>query len=185
MEKGKTENRLSIGKINGVEIYAVKDEKGKDLVPIKPICQALGVNTPGQIQKIQSHRIYSSVVWLSHTTGADGKQYEMLCIDAEFVYGWLMGINPDNVSDQVRDSLIKYQLECHHALYRYFHGRGQRQQDLLEAEREAIARLSKLDERIKESDAITKELKAERAKTKSDIDQIRASRLDDQPSLFD
>ena len=181
----KETNRLSIGRINGVEIFAVKDEDGTILVPVKPICSALGIDDRAQREKINDDEDLSSVGVLSTSTGADGKSYEMLCLPEKFIYGWIFTINPKNVTSSARNSVRMYRRKCYQALYDYFHGRAQRQQDLLDAERQAVARLSALETQIAESDSRTKELKAERAKAKSDIDQIRNSRLDDQPSLFD
>lgn len=177
--------KILIERINGVDIYAVKDDNGKEIVPLKPICSALGVSYSSQVQKVQSHPIYSSVVLLSNTTGADGKQYDMLCIDAEFVYGWLLGINPDNVSDQVRDNLIIYQIECHHALYRHFHGRANRLQEFVDMERQLMDRRetlqTSLSELLKSVDSVKSEIK--------DIDKkfndLKSERLNPTPSLFD
>ena len=178
-------NRLSIGRINGVEIFAVKDEDNQVFVPVKPLCEAIGVAYERQYSKVKEHPILNSVITLRVTTGADGKQYEMVCLPHEFIYGWIFTINPKNVSEGARDNVVRYQKQCYKALYDYFNGKSRRQQDLLDAEHQAVARLNDIDERIRESDNRTKELKAERAKAKSDIDNIRASRLDDQPSLFD
>ena len=52
--KEKNEKSL-IERINGVDIYAVKDDNGKEIVPLKPICSALGVSYSSQVQKVQSH----------------------------------------------------------------------------------------------------------------------------------
>ncbi len=93
----KTENRLSIGNINGVEIYAVKDEEGKVLVPVKPICDAIGVSFEGQYEKLKVHHILSSTVRLSLTVGADGKAREMVCLPQEFIYGWIFTINKTKI----------------------------------------------------------------------------------------
>ena len=174
----KQENRLSIGRINGVEIFAVKDKDGKDLVPIKPICQALGIHPYAQHEKVKSHKIYASVTRLSSVTGVDGKSYEMLCIEEEFVYGWLLGINPDNVAEQARDKVIEYQVECHHALYRYFRGKYQLQIDANLAE---ISVLKEINECLESE----KNARLRRKDAEKRLSKIRASRLDDQPSLFD
>ena len=179
------ENRLSIGKINGIEIFAVKNEEGTVLVPIKPICTSLGIDDKAQREKISDDEDLNSVGVLSTSTGADGKSYEMFCLPEKYIYGWIFTINPKNVAASARESVRRYRQQCYNVLYDYFNGKSRRQQDLLDAERQAVARLNDIDERIKESDNRTKELKAERAKAKSDIDNIRASRLDDQPSLFD
>ncbi len=108
-----------IATINQVEIVVTSDM----CVPIKPICEALGVDPKAQRDKIQAHPILSSVGGLSTSTGTDGKRYEMFCLPVEFVYGWLFTIHPDNVRAESRDRLISYQQECYHALYEHFHKR--------------------------------------------------------------
>ena len=62
------ENRLSIGRINGVEIFAVKNDEGTVLVPIKPICTALCIDVDSQSQKIGDDEDLSSVAVLSTAT---------------------------------------------------------------------------------------------------------------------
>lgn len=149
----KQENRLSIGRINGVEIFAVKDEDNQVFVPVKPLCEAIGVRFDTQFAKLQEHPILASTVALRATVGFDGKDREMVCLPHEFIYGWIFTINPKNVSEGARDNVIRYQKQCYKALYDYFNGKSQRQQDLLDAERQAIARLSDIDERIKQNDS--------------------------------
>lgn len=182
MEK---QNRLSIGKINGVEIYAIEKEDGTILVPIRPICTALGIDDKTQRDKINEDEDLSSTGGIIPSVGADGKEREMFCLPKRYIYGWLFTISPSKVAPEARETVRRYRRQCYDALSDYFDGKSRRQQDLLDAERQAIARLNDITERIKESDSRTKELKAELAKAKSDIDHIRASRLDDQPSLFD
>lgn len=107
-----------ITRVNNVEIVAGNDEK--KLVPIRPICDALGISYQPQIAKLKEHKILSSVVTLSVTTGADKKQYEMSCLPLEFVFGWLFTINASNVKEEARESVLNYQMECYQALFRYF-----------------------------------------------------------------
>ncbi len=59
-----------IAKINKVPIVIFDREK---LVPIKPICDALGVNFPSQYSKIKEDDILNSTVVLSTTVGGDKK----------------------------------------------------------------------------------------------------------------
>ena len=107
-----------IAKVNNVAIMASND--AMKLVPIKPICEALGIDDRSQRQKIQSHPILASTGVLSTLVASDGKAREMYCIPFEFVFGWLFTINPANVKEKSRESLIKYQQECYHVLYEYF-----------------------------------------------------------------
>lgn len=84
----------TIARVNNVDIIATSDEQ---LVAIKPICEALGIDYKVQWQKIKDDEDLSSVMVLSTTTGADGKQYEMCCLPVEFIFGWIFTVNPKNV----------------------------------------------------------------------------------------
>ncbi len=105
--------------VNGISLQVVADGK-EQLVAVKPVCEILGVAYQSQQAKLKEHPIYSSVITLSVTTGADGKKYEMVCIPLRFFSGWLFSINPDNVKEEVREKLIEYQLKCNDILYDYF-----------------------------------------------------------------
>ena len=94
--------------VNGISLQVVADGK-EQLVAVKPVCEILGVAYQSQQAKLKEHPIYSSVITLSVTTGADGKKYEMVCIPLRFFSGWLFSINPDNVKEEVREKLIEYQ----------------------------------------------------------------------------
>lgn len=108
----------TVATINNQQIVIIND--GEKRVAIKPICEALGVDYPGQFSKLKEDEILSSVIGLSPTTGSDGKTYEMTTIPLKFVFGWLFGINPKNVSESARESLIRYKLQCYDALWNHF-----------------------------------------------------------------
>ena len=108
--------------VNGISLQVVADER-EQLVAVKPVCEILGVDYPGQFTKLKEHPIYGSVIGLSPTTGADGKEYEMACLPLRYFPGWLFSINPNNVKEEIRDNLIEYQLKCNDILYDYFFSR--------------------------------------------------------------
>lgn len=172
------ENRLSIGKVNGIEIFAVKNEQNDVLVPVKPICTALGVDVKSQRAKILEDDLLSSVGVIITSTGGDGKSYEMLAIPLRYVYGCIFSINQNKVHPDARESVIKYRKMCYDVLYDYFFAKTQRQADANHAERAELENLRQLYCR-------EKEVKAQIVETKKRIDDIRSARLDDQPSLFD
>lgn len=105
--------------VNGVEISAVF-ENGETCVPVKPICEAIGIDAEGQRQRIMRHYILGSVAFTLKATGADGKAYEMLCLPLEFIYGWLFTIDSNIVAETRRDSVWLYQQECFKTLYTHF-----------------------------------------------------------------
>lgn len=107
-----------VARINDTEIVVV--ENGHKLVPVKPICQALGIDEDAQRRRLKEDPILSSVTVLSTATGADGKQYEMVTIPFRYVFGWLFRIDSRNVKEEARESVLKYQLQCYDALYNHF-----------------------------------------------------------------
>lgn len=108
----------TIATINSVAI--VMNDDSQKLVPIKPICDALGIAYQSQISKLKEDDFLNSVITLSVTTGADGKSYEMVCLPFEYIFGWLFTINPKNVKEESREIVARYRIECYKALYNYF-----------------------------------------------------------------
>ncbi|RNI27659.1 chromosome partitioning protein ParA [Rufibacter immobilis] len=108
----------TVATVNNVSILIV--ENGEKIVPIRPICKAMGIDEDSQKRKIEGDEILSSVATLSMATGADGKNYEMFCIPYEFIFGWLFTINPKNVKPEAQAAVTEYKLACYKALFRSF-----------------------------------------------------------------
>ena len=108
--------------VNGISLQVVAGER-EQLVAVKPVCEILGVDYPGQFSKLKEHPLYSSVIGLSPTTGADGKNYEMVCLPLRYFPSWLFSINPNNVKEEIREHLLEYQMKCNDILYDYFFSR--------------------------------------------------------------
>ncbi|KAF0200629.1 MAG: antirepressor [Bacteroidetes bacterium] len=109
---------INIARVNDVTIQVV--ENGQKLVPVRPICDALGIAFKPQFVRLKDDPILSSTVTTRVTVGADGKQREMTCIPLRYVFGWLFMIDSRNVKEEARESVIKYQKMCYDALYNYF-----------------------------------------------------------------
>lgn len=112
------ETTKTVAVVNGTKIQVI--ENGEKLVPIRPICDALGIAHQPQIEKINSDEFLSSTVMLSMTVGADGKEREMLTIPYKYIFGWLFTINPKNVNPEAKESVLKYRMECYEVLYNHF-----------------------------------------------------------------
>jgi hypothetical protein len=108
----------SLAKVNDKEIVVI--DNSEQLVPVKPICEILGIAFQSQNEKLKNHPIYSSTIMLSVTVGADGKDREMVCIPFKFLAGWLFSIDARNVNPDVAPIIIKYQLECFNILDYHF-----------------------------------------------------------------
>ena len=165
-----------ITRINDVAIAATSNEQGEVLIPIRPICDALGVNSNGQIEKIKSDPILGATDKLSLSVGPDGRQREMVCLPLQF--GWLFTINPGNVDEKAKEAVIRYKKECYDALYNHFARARQRQLDENREEIRLLDEISRAKDTLSESKASLRNLETKLAK-------LRAARLDEQPTLFD
>ena len=165
----------TIVRVNNVDIIATSDEQ---LIAIRPICEALGIDAKVQRQKIQEDEDLSSVGVLSTSTGADGKQYEMLCLPVRYIFGWLFTINPKNVKPEAQEAVRVYRRSCYDALYHHFFGTQRRQ---LEQNRMEIALLEELAELSQQQQQLKQTIADKRKK----LDQLRGERLKNEPQLFD
>ena len=151
---------INVAVINNISLQVVADERDQ-LVPIKPVCEILGVNYTTQVEKLKEHPIFGSVIPLRGTTGADGKTYQMLCLPLRFFSGWLFSINPNNVNEESRGKLIGFQLKCNDVLYDYFFGRADfaakkeraiAQTKAIYDEKTELVRVAKSEQKLAETD---------------------------------
>lgn len=165
-----------ISRINGIDIVTV-DLDGEIFVPIKPICEAIGIDARAQRDKIQSDEILSSTGVLSTSVAADGKEREMFCLPLRYVYGWLFTINPKNVVPEAREAVTRYRRECYDVLYEHFTGSMRR---TIETNNAEIELLQQINSAISDE----KEAKGRRKKAEEALGKLRAERLNPQPCLF-
>ena len=171
-------NEILIKRVNGTNINIVQEDSNI-FVPIRPICDALGVTFSRQRKKIMEDPILGPVVALRATTGGDGKHYEMVNLPLEYVFGWLFTISPDNVaSDEAADAVIRYKRECYHALFTHFVKRFRYAQECNEKEIALLSQISELKDTLL---ANKNELKAAQER----LARMRSERLEFQPTLFD
>lgn len=85
-------------------------------IAVKPVCEALNVNYDRQYKNLLDDEILCQLYAKQHTTGSDGKTYEMVCLPEKYVYGWLFSIRSES------PVLLQYKKICYDVLYNYFHG---------------------------------------------------------------
>jgi hypothetical protein len=143
--------------VNKISILMIED--GEKLIPIRPICQALGIDEKGQRTKIKEDEILGSTGVLSTSVGMDGKEREMFCIPFKYVFGWLFTINPKNVKPEAKEAVTKYRMQCYDVLFKHFTD----QSEFLEQKQVAI------NEQIQEVERIRHDFK----NTKQKLDEAR------------
>ena len=159
-----------ITRVNNVDIVATSDEQ--KMVPIRPICEALGIDDKAQRDRIKRDEILKTVECAMTSTGKDGKSYEMTCIPLEFVFGWLFSIDHERVSEEARDKVLQYKRECYHALYRYFTARA----NFVEEKQREIDRQLNIVDEAKERFRNAKNVLAD---AEAKLKQVRALTMED------
>ena len=88
-------------------------------VPIRPICDNLGVTLAGQRERIIRDPVLSEAV-ASVSVTLTQQAREMLCLPLKFIPGWLFGINANRVKPELLERIIRYQRECYDVLAEAF-----------------------------------------------------------------
>ena len=102
---------------NGDKIVVVVGPSEESWIAVKPLCDNLGIQSHRQIERLKDDPRFSGTPMYS--TGSDGKTYEMFCIPACKVYGWLMTINSNRVKKESRPRVLAYQNEFDQAINDY------------------------------------------------------------------
>jgi hypothetical protein len=95
-------------------------------VPVRPICDYLGLSWTGQLQRIKRDEVLNEAlgfVRVTHTNPDDtrrGGNPNVQCLPLRLLPGWLFGISADRVKPEVREKIIRYRRECYQILWNAF-----------------------------------------------------------------
>jgi hypothetical protein len=112
-------NTILLKRVNGQSIQII-EENGDRLVPIKPICEMLGIDFDTQYGEIYDDEILGLVFSINMATEENGEQHEEICLPLKYIFGWLFTIHPDKVDKEAHPEVMRYKLECHNVLFEYF-----------------------------------------------------------------
>ena len=95
--------------------------KEEAYIPVRPICDFLGVTWSPQLRRINRDPILSEVATsVTVTVTEAGQRGQMLCLPIDYLNGWLFGINAMRVKAEVKERLLRYQRECYQVLAQAF-----------------------------------------------------------------
>lgn len=133
-----------------INLVGFLQQSGDTMIALRPIVEAIGLDTGTQVRKVQSDPKFSC----SHmtTTGSDGKQYKMLCIPLKQVRMYLASINTKKVKAEVAPVLLEYQMTCADILEAHFTNTVSRYEfeQLTKALHQVLDQLRKLQEENEE-----------------------------------
>jgi hypothetical protein len=101
-------------------------EQERIFVPIRPICDYIGLDWSAQFRRINRDPVLSEAtqgVAITTTPSPDGRGgglQELVCLPLKFLPGWLFGVSATRVKPEFRDKIIRYQRECYDVLWDAF-----------------------------------------------------------------
>ena len=95
------------------------EHNGKPFVPLRPMCEAIGVDVDGQRRKLDQAG-WARTELISVRDSA-GRMQKAVALDADHVPMWLATIQVSRVAEAARPVLIAYQREAATALRDYFY----------------------------------------------------------------
>ena len=87
-------------------------------VPLRPICEYLGIDWSSQRRRITNDPVLSRRARSVAVTATEaGGRREMTCLPLDYLNGWLFGVSTNRIKDDsIRERLIRYQDECYSVL---------------------------------------------------------------------
>lgn len=98
-------------------------------IAMKPICENIGLNWDGQRQRIKRNHVLNQGAVIITAPSSSGEQ-DYVALPLGMLNGWLMGVDANKVRPEIKDTLIKYQLECYDVLYKHFMPKPTKQIDM-------------------------------------------------------
>ncbi|WP_053087166.1 phage antirepressor N-terminal domain-containing protein [Acinetobacter bereziniae] len=115
-------------KFNNQQIPVFMQED-RPYVAMKPICENIGLDWEAQRQRIKRNSVLSLTACMIKVVASDQKVREVLALPLGVLNGWLMGVDANKVKPEIKDTLLKYQLECYDVLYKHFMPKAVKQID--------------------------------------------------------
>ena len=110
----------------GDEILAVRIENGSIFIPVRPICELLGLDWSAQTRRIRRDPVLSKWAKFVAITATNpekaqkGGNPNMLCLPLDYLSGFLFGVSASRVKSELRERVILYQEQCYKVLSEAF-----------------------------------------------------------------
>lgn len=105
------------------KLVAVRVAGGAVYIPVRPLCEQLGVDWNGQRRRILRDAVLREELRTVDVTSTEGERAVtrgVSCLPVDMIAGFLFGINEDRVKPELRDRVIRYRRECHRVLAEAF-----------------------------------------------------------------
>ncbi len=115
-------NKLLSLDFYGKPIRIIKREDDYYWIPVKQICENIGIDYSRQYKRLKSHRIIKTCI--VHMYHAGKQKRDLFSIRKDYFGGWLFTINAERIPDlNIREKLYLYQEEIYKVIDDYLtHG---------------------------------------------------------------
>jgi len=97
-----------------------KDE-ARVYVPVRPICENLGLAWPSQYSRIKRDAVLSEAATsVTVTVTEAGQRGAMVCLPLKYLPGWLFGVSVKRVRPELQEKILRYQREAYDVLWEAF-----------------------------------------------------------------
>src|SRR5215475_8175533 len=77
-------------------------------VPIRPICDYLGLAWSGQFERIKRDEVLADAIRSVRVTRTERGEREVVCLPLDMLPGFLFGVNAARVKAELREKIIRY-----------------------------------------------------------------------------
>lgn len=106
---------------HGEDILAIRDAAGEIWIPLRPLCDRLGLDPDNQAKRLRDpSRCPWSTTSIMTVDDAIGHAREMFCVDLNTLPMWLATVTSGKVTPRLRDTIVLYQKEAARSLRNYF-----------------------------------------------------------------
>jgi hypothetical protein len=98
----------------------IVEHNGEPYVPVRPLCENMGLDWKTQYRKLMEKKERFSVVMMTTQLPGDQQRREVVCIHLKKVAAWLNSIEPNKVAPHLKDKVETYQIECDEVLWNYW-----------------------------------------------------------------
>ena len=97
---------------NGVELVGVKLLDGRIFTPVKKICDDLGIDHSGQIERIKRDDLYIEGTRIIRMPYFKGGNQDTFCLDIQYLPSFLTGIQTSKCKPEVQPILKDFKLKA-------------------------------------------------------------------------
>ncbi len=94
-------------------------ESGEIYVPVRPICDYLGLDWSSQRQRINRDQVLAEGVVVITIPSAGGPQ-NAVCLPLDLLPGFLFGVSATRVKPELQEKITRYRRECFRVLWEAF-----------------------------------------------------------------